>query len=1150
MPDIIDNRERKLADTIRDYMRVSRAAHFAVGYFYLGGFEAIAADVPGLEKLRLLIGPSMNRPTIEQIVRGYKVRPLVQQQWTQETSRRALDRRQMGKETALDARETLALMEQTDKNARALADLAQLIADGVIEVRIYTREPLHAKCYIFDERDLARAEHNPGWVIVGSSNLTAAGITSNTELNVVMHEPDAHRQVSAWFERLWDQAEDFSADLLQEVQQSWAVNDQVTPWEIYIKTLYNLFRDQLEAEEETEAVEVIDDRWPELATFQDHAYRFARTILDKYGGVLIADVVGLGKSYIGIALLKRGRLQGMRPLIICPAGLVGMWEVFSEVYDLGAPVVSMGLLTTKEQDDGSITSYLDGERYEDRDLVLIDESHNLRHRNTQRYQAVQAWLERGDRKVIMLTATPMATSPSDIHSQLRLWPGNGQDLPTGPWDLDEFFGKVRQGEADLPELLRHIMIRRPRWFVAETYGEWRRPDGTRCQTTNRDERWEECRPVIPIGEREYTFPRRELHDPVSYRIDETYAGVYEIIRAIIDPQYRGPEPLDPEAALDRIGAGRARVGKEPPDRSERRELAAAIAQRLSYARYGLHEYVKTPYRKRDPYQQLAAAGKNLRGLMRILLFKRLESSVEAFRRTTQRVAEVHRHFEVAIREGRVPAGEEMQRALYDLGVEEVAAADVVDAIEWAEGKSGVRYDINAFRADELLRDLERDRVLLGALYDMVCDLGPEQDAKLQELTRLLDYEIPSDRKVLIFTQFAETAEYLYEQLKHRPGVEWVSGSHKNVAEIVARFAPLSNPAIAGRYRSRRAIRVLVATDVLSEGLNLQDAHYVVNYDLHFNPVRLIQRMGRIDRLTPYFPEDAERCPEVVWAYNFFPETALDAHLGLEEKVRRRVQDMREIVGLDAPVLHPSEQVDEHGVIAIYTGDRSVMEGRDEDDDLRSGLLEAEQLIRRLMKETPELLDRIRNLRDGVRSARAIAEGRRYFVYCQAGSYHQFYLADETGRVVSSDLREAIEAIACNEEEPRGKLPKDTNRVVNSVRCHFEHIVRELESSKQKLPRLSQGQNYVIRHLRALRGAMHRDNECEQLDLLIEAYRRPVSQAVRRRLNFLRKNKVEGNALVRELTRIYRDYDLHRSYEVERHEVGVVNLPRIICSEAL
>jgi len=1144
MPDIIDNRETKLSERIKHYLRLSRRAHFVVGYFYLGGFEAIAAAVPGLEKLRLLIGPATNRTTAEQIARGYRARPLIEQQWRGEVFPRAVDRARMREETLCDARETVALLDQTDENQQTVAELARLIAEGVIEVRVYTKEPLHAKCYIFDERDATRARTDPGHVIVGSSNLTVSGITSNTELNVVLHDPDSHRAVSAWFERLWGDAEDFGPELLREVQSSWAINDQVTPWEIYIKTLYNLFRDQLEAE--AEPAEFLDEDFPELAEFQQHAFNWARAILQQHGGVMIADVVGLGKSYVGLALLKWGRRHGMRPMVICPAALVNMWEAYSDLYDVGAPVVSMGELTVYEDEDGERLSMLDDERYEARDLILIDESHNLRYTNTQRYEAVDAFLSRGDRKVIMLTATPMAISPDDIRNQLRLWPGGGQRLPTGQYSFDDFFRRVKKGEAELPELLRHVMIRRGRRYVANEYGVWRRPDGSPCTEKDPEKRWETCCPVIMIGDREYTFPRRELKEPVTYRIDETYQRLYGTIRAAIDPEYEDEDGLPADEVLAQVNAGREYRCAPPLTADEGAALLDALGKGLTYARYGLFDYVRPEKRDKEPYKSLATAGANLRGLMRTLLFKRLESSVEAFRVTCQRLAQMHCRFVTAMREGRIPAGREMQAALYDLGLEDVSSSRVLDAIELAERKAPHRYNIEAFEAERLRADLQHDAVVFEALYDMVCDIGPEDDAKLLRLRELLD-EIPHDQKVLLFTQFEDTARYLYDQLKHDPQVEWISSSSRNLAAIVGRFAPRSNPQLARRYSGDGAIRVLIATDVLSEGMNLQDAHYVVNYDLHFNPVRLIQRMGRIDRLSPFFPNDETRSPEVVWAYNFLPETHLDTHLNLEDKVRARVEEMKRVVGLDAPVLHPSEQIDEEGVLRLYTGDRRVIE--QDEADVASAWAEAEQTIRALRRERPEELERIIHLPDGVRSAR-VAQGddRRFFVYCQAGDLHQLYIADEAGEVHSSDASAVLSAIACGEDEPRAELPAGINRVVSKVKAHFDETVRQMEARRRIRPAHSVGQQYVLSHLNEQLQLTADEEKRHQIERLIEAFSEPLPIAVKNRLRRLQKQKREGDALRQQLVRIYSDFQLFEARSTRSTNEHTV--PRVICSEAM
>lgn len=1146
MPDIIDNRTTKLAERIRHYLQLSRQAHFAVGYFYVGGFEAIAEAVPGLEKLRLLIGPSTNRATAEEITRGHKARSAIQQEWFGQTSIRPVDARAMREETLRDARETLERADQTDESQRAIAELSRLIAEGVIEVRVYTKEALHAKCYIFDERDAARAQTDPGHVIIGSSNLTVPGIESNTELNVVLQDPSVHEKVTEWFDNLWDAAHDFSEELLREVKTSWAVNDQVTPWDIYLKTLYTLFQDQLEAE--AEPIEVIDESWPILADYQRKAYNYARARLEQYGGVLIADVVGLGKSYVGLALLKWGRLHGMRPMVICPAGLVPMWRGYSDQYDVGAMVVSTGLLTVEEDEDGERWSVLDDDLYDDCDLVLIDESHNFRYSNTQRYEAIDGFLSRGQRKVVMLTATPMAIGPGDIQNQLRLWPGNGRSIPTGQWSFDEFFKLAKKGEVDVPEVLRHVMIRRRRWDVAD---KWLLPDGSKCpEALDRKQKWQTCRPIIMIGDREHTFPRRVLQDPVRYRIDNAYQGLYATIRSLIDPEYGEIDCLPTRAILARVDAAREAAGEPELSREDRDALAAAISEGLTYARYGLYQYVKPQFTEKEPYLNLVAAGINLRGLMRILLFKRLESSVEAFRSTCQTLARTHEHFVTALDQGKIPAGQDMQRAIYDLGIEETSTSDVMEAIEQAERKSANKYDIKAFEADRLRADLQADARLFSALYYLVSEIGPNQDAKLQRLKKLLEEEIGEEQKVILFTQFEDTARYLYDQLGTAdPEIEWISGS-RDTASIIGRFAPRSNPGFARRAHGQAAIRVLISTDVLSEGQNLQDAHCVVNYDLHFNPVRLIQRFGRIDRLMPYFPEDEDRSPALVWAWNFFPETELDAHLELEEKVRRRVDEMRRVIGQDAPVLHPSEEIDEDGVIRLYSGDGTVAQ-EEEDDDLRSPLADAEQLIRDIQRNRPDEYERIGELPDGIRSARLLDhEKARFFVYCRAGDFHQLYLADADGEIVSSDLSEGLEAVECEEDEPREELPPDINAAVTKVKRHFDRIVKEMQARRHTRPKPSLGQRYAIDHLREQRMSADPDDRQRVFDPLIEAFQRPVSTAIRRRLNFFRREKLEGDALLRQLRRLYTEHRLYQANGTGNSNGSEHLTPRIVCSEGL
>ena len=343
--DIIDNRTRELAPEISAFLADSIRAHFAVGYFFLSGFEAIAAQIPHLDQLRLLIGNVTNRQTVEQLVEGYL---------HLETAQRAVRRERMASaqapimraETAASIQSTLELMDQTDDAQALVLSLAALIAQGKVQVRVYTRGRLHAKAYLFDF-DPARIHAQTGAAIVGSSNLSLGGVTHNTELNVHVFGNANHAELSRWFNDLWNEAEDFNEDLMCELHRSWATSRVVTPegerpvspHDVYLKTLYTLVKDRLEGRRDAELL--WETEMPGLADFQRVAVRQAVQILDTYRGVFIADVVGLGKTFIGTTLLKHYALyRGARPLIVCPASLVEMWEFFLERYQInGRPLV-------------------------------------------------------------------------------------------------------------------------------------------------------------------------------------------------------------------------------------------------------------------------------------------------------------------------------------------------------------------------------------------------------------------------------------------------------------------------------------------------------------------------------------------------------------------------------------------------------------------------------------------------------------------------------------------------------------------------------------------------------------------------------------------------------------------------------------------
>src|SRR5690606_32078567 len=330
--DIIDNRSVKLVEMIQQILPGCESAKFAVGYFFVSGLRAVAPalETNNIQEMRLLIGNVSNRETIEQIAEGYRrledvARRIEGQNYPPRTQIRT-----MLDEAALDVRKTLASMEQSDEDAELISILIRLISTGKLHVRVYTEGRLHSKAYIFnygpiyDTRGNIIPRPERGIAIVGSSNFSLSGISHNTELNVIVNGNANHQVLTEWFDELWNEAEDFKPALMVELKSSWA-QAAVSPYELYLKTLYELVKDRLETADEAITIST-SEIMSALTEFQSQAVKRAIRMIRQYGGCFVSDVVGLGKSYIGSAIVKYfERAEQARPLIICPAPLVDSW---------------------------------------------------------------------------------------------------------------------------------------------------------------------------------------------------------------------------------------------------------------------------------------------------------------------------------------------------------------------------------------------------------------------------------------------------------------------------------------------------------------------------------------------------------------------------------------------------------------------------------------------------------------------------------------------------------------------------------------------------------------------------------------------------------------------------------------------------------
>ena len=1135
--DIIDNRNQKLVDKINCILESSEAAHFAVGYFFISGFTAISDRLSNVKQLRLLISNTSNRETIEQIAQGYKRLELISDRLEAESYPKRSQVKQIKEETVATVRSDIELLDQTDEAQTLIKSLVQMIEEKRLEVKVYTKGTLHAKAYIFDYgkvydnkgRELARTEN--GIAAVGSSNLSLSGIEHNTELNVMVHGNDNYAALTDWFEELWDEAEHFDEALMEEMKQSWAVS-LASPYDVYMKTLYTLVRDRLEDVAPKDLI-VDNEISKQLADFQKVAVKHAIQNIRDYGGTFVADVVGLGKSFIGAAIVKHfEQSEKARPLIICPPPLIDMWERYNEIYHLNARVLSLGML--KQDDDNTFRTLLENYRYKDRDFILIDESHHLRNHGTQRYKVLETFLAAGKR-CCLLTATPRNNSAWDIYHQLKLFHQDDlTDLPIDPPNLKEYFRGVEKGDRNLQDLLSHVLIRRTRNQIIRFYGYDAQTHQRVIESGNdyRDYQTGKRKAYVLVGGQHRFFPKREL-ETIEYSIEDTYQGLYQQLRS--------------------------HIGKP-----RKKQLRNLIKNELSYARYGLWNFVIKEKQNKEPYLTLQRAGSNLRGLIRVLLFKRFESSVCAFKTTIKRLLLIHQNFLSALNADIVPAGEEAQKLLSQENLEG-EELDLLNVLNEVAGK----YDIEDFNAKKLKKHIEHDVQIFQEILTLVEPIAPEQDNKLQKLKEWLDKPNLKGKKRLIFTQYEDTAKYLYGNLNSNGSINDIdviySSSGKSKALLVAKFAPKANK----DYKLKAGeteINTLIATDVLAEGLNMQDGDLIINYDLHWNPVKLIQRFGRIDRI------GSEK--ETIYGFNFLPELGIERNLGLQQKLRNRIQEIHDTIGEDAAILDRNEQLNEEAMYAIYgkqpESEIVQLSLFDETEEVME-LTDAEEILKQLKQDHPEEYDRITKLPNGIRSARNSttlkqrpnAFGRPStksgtYVFCEASdpnrpdirSYQKLYLIDKQGNVVSEDVSRILGSIKCEPTTPTAKLPQDYNAIVMRIKKQFAEEVKHRQAERDYSSNLTQGQRYVLRELRTLFNFTEEESQKTLINLLDRVFRLHLPQAINRELNALRRNGVGGQDLFTHLVQVYNQHDLHKISDRHDSELKSQPIPMIICSESL
>lgn len=1007
MPYIFDNIKLTLLDTLTEHLKHSYRADFCVGYFNLRGWLPLAREIDqwtGDEDscCRVLVG-MQNAPkdSLQRLFASVAIE-------AEEMPSNKIVNAQK-KQILQTFYQQLVIGMPTQVGEDSLRILVRQLAAGQVQIKLFLAHPLHAKLYLL----YRHSNQYPVLGYLGSSNLTFSGLQHQGELNVDIPDNDATQKLCQWFEDRWTNhwCLDISQDLIAILEDSWLSTRP--PYYIYLKMAYHLSQEARAGLAEFKVPTVFQKT---LLEFQQKAVATAAKYLHKRGGVLIGDVVGLGKTITASALIKIFQEDFfLEALILCPKNLVTMWEDYVHQYQLHAKVFPHSRVTSN--------TFQDMRRYR---LVVIDESHHLRNRESKRYRAIAEYVLRNESKVILLSATPYNKTYLDLSNQLRLFIPEDRDLGISPERYIEHIGGKKAFQAlhqtqpttlaafeksefsdDWQELMRFYMVRRTRSFIKDNYTEIDPESGRKYL-------------LFPDGRHNY-FPER-LAKRAEYAFDAS-------------------DPNDQYASLYA-------------------ETVVNSLNALHLPRYGLQRLLKpmptlvANAEERTIQENLSRAGKRLMGFCRTNLFKRLESSGHAFLLSVSRHALRNYVFLHALAHDLpIPIGSQ-EAALLDAVTDELdfeqlsSDSDAETSKQWLlhdadyraqaeqlyqlfcqpKYKKRFRWIRAGFFDKALSEQLQHDAEVLLAILNRVQRWQPDQDRQLNALHTLCT-ETYANEKILVFTQFADTARYLSTELVKRgvAALACVTGDTDDPTLYAHRFSPRSNQHTCSEALPE--LRLLITTDTLSEGQNLQDAHIVINYDLPWALIRLIQRAGRVDRL-------GQQSPQIL-CYSFLPEEGLEQIINLRARLAQRIEQNAEVVGSDE-VFFEGDPVN---IRDLYNEKSAVLDEEAEvlDVDLSSY---AYEIWKSAINANPKLERAISALPDVVYSskARSDSQPQGVIVYTRTPSGNDVLAwVDHEGQLLTQSQFTILKAAACSLEAPEVESLANHHALLQHGVSYIHHI---------------------------------------------------------------------------------------------------------------
>jgi len=988
----------------------SRFFDCLVGYFYTSGFYTIYKSLEKTEKIRILIGIGTTKEIYDLLKTASDKSQQLLQFSHAETKEKIVNM----------VEKELENSEDNQRVEEGVYKFIEWIRSKKLEIRAYPSQNIHAKLYIMT---FTEGDRDVGRVITGSSNFTQAGLVENLEFNVELKNRADYEFAKQKFNELWKNAVDVSEKYIQTIQTRTWLNQNITPYELYLKFLYEYFKDELNLTEEI-FVKYLPQGFKKFK-YQDQAVLNAKKILEEYGGVFISDVVGLGKTYI--AAMLAGQLDG-RTMVIAPPSLLnrnnpGSWtNVFAD-FRIPAYFESIGKL------DNALKE-IEKREYKN---IVIDEAHRFRTETTVSYEKL-AQICRGKR-IILVTATPYNNSPKDILNQIKLFQNTRKSTLPNLSDLERFFNRldkrvkkidkqqnydeyiktVKTNAKEIREkVLKFLMVRRTRSEIEKYFPE-------------------------DLKKQKLKFPEVKEPKPFYYQLNEKEDNIFN-------------------------------------------ETIHLITQRFKYVRYTPLLYYRGKITQPEEISQ-----KNMGKFMKILLVKRLESSFYAFRKSINRFIRSYDMFIKEFDKGNVYVSKKYINKIFELleNDDDEAVQRLID-----EGKA-TRYDSKNFRDEfrEYLQDDLDNLKRIKSLWETI-----DRDPKLEKLKKeLTKNKILKNKKIIIFTESKETAEYLAENIRDK--VLCYNGSSGEAVrdKVIENFdARVKHP--------KNDYMILISTEVLSEGVNLHSSNIVINYDIPWNPTRMMQRVGRINRVDTKFDK--------IYTFNFFPTIQSEDEIQLKKIAEAKINAFLTLLGGDAAILTEGEPVSSHELFNSLISKKTIL-GEEEIEESELKYLNVIKVVR---DRKPKLFEKIKRLPKKARSSKVNNENpESLLTYFKMGKIQKFFIVNNNQDPQEVDFLTAAKIFECSSDEKKQSLSKNFYGLLDKNKQAFiEATTEEYPITEHRRGRDSGAQ--VLKILKAMLRSSKKftDEQEEYLKKVVEqleegAIPKQTTKSVLKALNSLKLN---------------------------------------------